>query len=267
MLAGLAETEMRFRRSGQQQLLLETLLIRFALMERTVELEEVLRALGDGAAAAESAGGGGRRPRPEPPAPRTNAQAGAGTAREAGRATRDAGSVSRDAGGATRDAEVPAPETSTVSPRPASRVAHPAARPTRDPRPSTPDINLLTERWDDVVAAAREARPFLGTALERASPSAVNARGEVLLSLDVPDEIAEQAIINGSDEIARAIARYCDGVTRVRLLHRSGAPAEPAAPSRRYTAEEVRVERIANLKRRDPTLSAAIDALDLELIE
>ncbi|MGI8843150.1 MAG: hypothetical protein ACR2HZ_05600, partial [Gemmatimonadaceae bacterium] len=267
MLAGLAETEMRFRRSGQQQLLLETLLIRFALMERTVELEEVLRALGDGAPAAESSGGGGRRPRPEPPAPRTNAQAGAGTAREAGRATRDAGSVSRDAGGATRDAEVPAPETSTVSPRPASRVAHPAARPTRDPRPSTPDINLLTERWDDVVAAAREARPFLGTALERASPSAVNARGEVLLSLDVPDEIAEQAIINGSDEIARAIARYCDGVTRVRLLHRSGAPAEPAAPSRRYTAEEVRAERIANLKRRDPTLSAAIDALDLELIE
>ena len=250
MLAALAETEIRFRRSGQQQLLLETLLIRFALMERTVELEEVLRSLGAGAPAAESSGGGGRRPRPEPPAPRTNAQAGPGMAR-------DAGSGKREAGRATRDAGVPVPETSSVPPRPAPHVAPPASL----------DLNLLTERWDDVVAAAREARPFLGTALARASPSAVNARGEVMLSLEAPDEIAEQAIINGADEIARAIARYYDGVTRVRLVPASRAAAEPAATSRRYTAEEVRAERIANLRRREPILSAAMDALDLELIE
>ncbi len=252
MLAGLAETEMRFRRSGQQQLLLETLLIRFALMERTVELEEVLRALADGPPAAESSGGGGRRPRPDPPAPRNDAQAGAGTARGAGSGTRDArrGETVEVSGAGT----------------PASRVSTPRP-PTPDSRPPTPDLNVLTERWDDVVAAAREARPFLGSALEHATPSAVNARGEVLLSLDVPDEIAEQAIINGGDEIARAIARYCDGVTRVRLAPRSAARAEPAGASRRYTAEEVRAERIANLRRRDPTLSAAIDALDLELIE
>jgi hypothetical protein len=103
--------------------------------------------------------------------------------------------------------------------------------------------------------------------LGRASPSAVNARGEVMLSLEAPDEIAEQAIINGADEIARAIALYCDGVTRVRLIPVSGASGEHATTSRRYTAEEVRAERIANLRRRNPTLSAAIDALDLELIE
>ncbi|HUF30760.1 MAG TPA: DNA polymerase III subunit gamma/tau [Gemmatimonadaceae bacterium] len=238
MLAGLAETEVRFRRSGQQQLLLETLLIRFALMEHTVELESVLRALGDGAPAAESSGGGGRRPRPEPPAPRTNAQAGPGTARDAG---------------------VPAPETSTVSPRPASRVAPPASR--------VPHLASLTERWDDVIAALREARPFLATALERAIPSAVNARGEVLLALHAPDEIAEQAIINAVDEIARAIGRFYDGVTRVRLLRPSAAKAEPPGASRRYTAEEVRADRIASLRKRDPTLSAAIDALELELLE
>ncbi len=148
-------------------------------------------------------------------------------------------------------------ESSSVSPRPASRVA----------RPASLDLNLLTERWDDVVAAAREARPFLGTALGRTSPSAVNARGEVMLSLERPDEIAEQAIINGADEVARAIALYCDGVTRVRLIPASGTAGERTATSRRYTAEEVRTERIANLRRRDPTLSAAMDALDLELIE
>jgi DNA polymerase-3 subunit gamma/tau len=259
MLAALAETEIRFRRSGQQQLLLETLLIRFALMERTVELEEVLRSLGAGVPAAESSGGGGRRPRPEPPAPRTNAQAGAGTARDAGGATRDAGrGETVEVSGAGTPASRVAPPASRDA-LPASRVAPPASR--------VPHLASLTERWDDVVAAAREARPFLGTALGRASPSAVNARGEVMLSLEAPDEIAEQAIINGADEIARAIALYCDGVTRVRLIPMSGASGEHATTSRRYTAEEVRAERIANLRRRNPTLSAAIDALDLELIE
>ena len=56
MLSALAELEQRFRKSGQQQLLLETLLVRFALLDRTVAIEDVLRGLGDGG----SPGGGSR---------------------------------------------------------------------------------------------------------------------------------------------------------------------------------------------------------------
>ncbi|MES2523273.1 MAG: DNA polymerase III subunit gamma/tau [Gemmatimonadota bacterium] len=48
MLHALLEIEPMFRRSGQPQLLLETLLVRFALLDRTVDLEEVLRGFGDG---------------------------------------------------------------------------------------------------------------------------------------------------------------------------------------------------------------------------
>ena len=48
MLTAIGELEQRFRKSGQQQLLLETLLIRFALLDRTVAIEDVLRGLGDG---------------------------------------------------------------------------------------------------------------------------------------------------------------------------------------------------------------------------
>jgi len=48
MLAALTELEPRFRKSGQQQLLLEALLVRFALLDRTVSLEAVLRGLGGG---------------------------------------------------------------------------------------------------------------------------------------------------------------------------------------------------------------------------
>src|SRR4051812_39118462 len=48
MLQAITELEPRFRKSGQQQLLLEALLVRFALLDRTVSLETVLRGLGGG---------------------------------------------------------------------------------------------------------------------------------------------------------------------------------------------------------------------------
>jgi DNA polymerase-3 subunit gamma/tau len=289
MLAALAETESRFRRSSQQSLLLETVLIRFALMERMVELEDVLRAMGDGGGATgqeSSGGGGGRRPRPEQPAPRTHAQAEPVTARDAGRATRDAGGEARDARRAMRDAAGDArdarratrdagaaeaeflptraiPESRPTPPAPldGTPVAAPPRRGSRVPLPAE-----LAERWDDIVAAAREVRPFLGTALEKAVPTAVNARGDLLLELEEPDEIARQAIAAGAVDVAQAIGRYFDGITRVRITA-GDAPAEAPGAARRYTAEEVRAERIAILRRRDPTLSAAIDALELEMLE
>src|SRR4029079_4369336 len=48
MLSIATELEPRFRKSGQQQLLLEAMLVRFALLDRTVSLETVLRGLGGG---------------------------------------------------------------------------------------------------------------------------------------------------------------------------------------------------------------------------
>jgi DNA polymerase-3 subunit gamma/tau len=48
MLNITSELEPRFRRSTQQQLILETLLVRFALLDKTVELETLLEDLGGG---------------------------------------------------------------------------------------------------------------------------------------------------------------------------------------------------------------------------
>jgi DNA polymerase III subunit gamma/tau len=70
MLQMLAGIEPQFRRSSQQQLLVEMLLVRFALLDRSVTLEEVLQTLGGGgggAAAAYRAGSderGAARARP-----------------------------------------------------------------------------------------------------------------------------------------------------------------------------------------------------------
>src|SRR3954470_11452680 len=48
MLTALTELEPRFRRSGQQQLLLETAMVRLALLDRTIDVESLLRKLGGG---------------------------------------------------------------------------------------------------------------------------------------------------------------------------------------------------------------------------
>ncbi|MCX5755950.1 MAG: DNA polymerase III subunit gamma/tau [Gemmatimonadetes bacterium] len=58
MLHLVVELEPHFRRSAQQQLLFETILVRFALLDRTVDLEDVLRGL---------PAGGGALERPRPP--------------------------------------------------------------------------------------------------------------------------------------------------------------------------------------------------------
>ncbi|HEU4451437.1 MAG TPA: DNA polymerase III subunit gamma/tau [Longimicrobium sp.] len=73
MLAQVAELDAdgRFRKSGEQRILIELLLLRFAYLESTVSLEDVLAAMGGGGGDGGPRGnGGGGRPAPEGPAAR-----------------------------------------------------------------------------------------------------------------------------------------------------------------------------------------------------
>ena len=126
------------------------------------------------------------------------------------------------------------------------------------------DLNQLVERWDDVVAAVRAAgKTVAATALERASPLAVNARGDVTLALDESNPIYEQAIEAVKSDVVAALRASFPGVQRLVIRPPEGA----ATPPLRLTDEMVRAERIAALRKKDPVLDAAIDALDLDLAE
>jgi DNA polymerase-3 subunit gamma/tau len=76
MLAQVAELDAdgRFRKSGEQRILIELLLLRFAYLESTVSLEDVLSALGGGGGGggggSRGNGGSGGRPTPEAPTAR-----------------------------------------------------------------------------------------------------------------------------------------------------------------------------------------------------
>ena len=163
MLSTLAELEPQFRRSAQQQLLVEILLVRFALFDRALSIEEVLRGLGP------DKGSGNASATQTPPRGRT-------IERETRRAAPTLGDVAPSFGRPTPQPPIP----------PAPAVPPPGAPP---PAEDGPDWKV------------------------------------------------------GYEQMANDSGRS------------------------RFTTEAVRAERLAALRARDPGLDAAIEALDLELLD
>jgi DNA polymerase-3 subunit gamma/tau len=256
MINALAELEPRFRRSGQQQLLLEALLVRFALLDRTASLEDMIRGIAGGGPASRGASGGGR-----------------------GEERGSARSPERGASSVGVSAPPIAPPVSgpPIAAQPAARAAAPPIQSTRaaEPRPerrsssSAPaeiDLNAIVGRWDELRDRLRASgKTILASALEHATPVAVTARGELTLQLDQPNDFLRQAIDAGRGEILGMLRDWFVGVTRVQLL-REETPA-PVQPPKRLTDEMVRVERLTALRKSDPLLGAAIDALDLDVVD
>jgi DNA polymerase III subunit gamma/tau len=253
MLHALGELEPRFRKSAQQQLLLETLLVRFALLDRTVELEDVLRSL---SGVGVGGGAGGADARPEAASGRGPA---AGTSRAGAPAVAPSVTV-KPTPAMLEDSRASAPATPAVA-RPQPRPEPPAS--SVGAAGSTPDLNVLVERWDAVTATVRAAgRGILAAALEHVYPVAVTGTGVV--TVEVGDGASAPVVEAGQADILAALRATFAGVQR--LVVRAVAAAEPPA-ARRVTAESVKTDRTATLRRKDPTLNAAIDALDLDLVE
>jgi hypothetical protein len=140
----------------------------------------------------------------------------------------------------------------------------PVAAPPRAAPAAAVDVRQLAERWDDVVDQARAARPLVGTALAATLPVAVAASGTVTIELQEPNDAHALALENGQADILAAIRAVHPGAARVVVR----TPAGPAAAApERLTTETVKAERIATLSKRDPVLGAAIEALDLDLLD
>ena len=249
MLSAIGELEQRFRKSGQQQLLVETLLVRFALLDRTVAIEDVLRTLGDGGAPGR---GQLRKETPPPSTPPRSPTRNSPPEEPPRRAAQDS-----------------APSTDRpLEPPPLARDHATPPRASTPPRATpaltgaVPSINVLTERWDDVVTAVRANRVVLAPFLDAAIPAAVSAAG--VLTLRAEDVPSADALELAKNDLLGIVKSVFPAIERVAITRPEGSAA--AAP-RRVTEEEIRTQRMASLRKRDPVLGAAIDALDLELLD
>ena len=235
MLGHIGEMEIRFRRSGQQQLLVETLLVKFALLDRTVSIEEVLKAMDGGGRKSESESESEKRARATTrPAPPIQAQ--------------------------------PRPQTQTQTPTPTqTQLARDVAR---EPRAKlAPDLNAIAERWDEVSARARTAgKALLAAALESSSPSAINKAGDLTIRLDEPNDFHAKAIDQDSAFVLSTLGEWFSGLAKVAVLRAEPAARDAEKPVR-VTDEMVKTQRLTSVRKKNPTLDAAIDVLDLEIAE
>jgi DNA polymerase III subunit gamma/tau len=254
MLNAITELEPRFRKSSQQQLLLETLLVRCALLDRAVSLEEVLRELDapGGAAGAPPLAG---TPVPAGRETRTGAARGAGS----DAASSAVSGVAREAVGARLHPDVAVPVRVAREPAP---PAAPAGGPA-----TKLDAEGLAARWPAIIERVRRNRQssILAAALQQSEPELGTDAASVTVRLAERNEILLRAIETGRSDLLNAVRSEWPAVVRVDVALPGGGAA--SGPPKRLTAEAVKAEQVASLRRRDPVLGAAIDALDLELLD
>jgi DNA polymerase III subunit gamma/tau len=242
VLQQMADVESRLRKTGQPQLVFETLLVRLALMDRTVALEEVLAGLGDAGPRAVSAA------RPAPVAARASVVAA------------PAPVVRESAPPAKWSRPAPAqPDT----PRATAPAAATAVSPTPAAPTPPPDLHRIVDEWDTVLAALKaQGRGMLAALLGRVQPVAVTAAGLLTLECDDPGDYP--VLTDGLPQVTEALRDVMPAITRVQV--RPPADGVPASRAR-LTTEAVKQERVSLLSKQDPVLGAAVQALDLELLE
>ncbi|HEX6314912.1 MAG TPA: DNA polymerase III subunit gamma/tau [Gemmatimonadaceae bacterium] len=253
MLSALGELEPRFRRSTQQQLLLETALVRFALLDRTVAIEDVLKGIG-GERNPPSGGGS----RVSAPADRTEMKArSTDTPTQVERVTEVRPTPAR-AQASVRTS----PPGLSVEPRPAQVPARQGGPPSsgRSTVPAT-DLNAVAGVWDDMIAGVRRERPFIASLLEQALPVSTSASGVLVLQVEAP--AVQEGLAARMTESMTAMSSWLAGLTRVNV--RLAGDLLGGGPAR-MTVDSVRSETLAGLRKRDQLLNAAIDALDLDLV-
>jgi hypothetical protein len=133
------------------------------------------------------------------------------------------------------------------------------------PGPRIPlDLNRLVERWESITDAVHgeHGALMLSSTLAHATPSAVTASGTVTLT--VTSEAHAELISGGTATVLAAIRQRFDGVQTVAV--RVEAPEADRAP-RRLNEGAVKADRMAMLRKQSPLLDAAVEALDLELLD
>ena len=257
MLRLLSESEVLIRRSANPRLVVETLLLRWAMMDRTIDLQEVLAGRFGG-----PAGGPGPATRGAPaPGARLAATAPAGAPPPA-----MAPPASPTLSG-TASAGPGSPAATRVL-----RESGPVAAATRtagavDLAPGIPSGSAdLPAAWPEILTEVRSGSRILAEALAAAKPGAAED-GSLPLVLSESNPIFAEAIQAKAAAIEDAIRRHTGQSLRIRVTVAEAEAGGPAAKPRPLTEASLRAERLRSFRAKDPALDTAADALDLEIVD
>jgi DNA polymerase-3 subunit gamma/tau len=126
-------------------------------------------------------------------------------------------------------------------------------------------LEHLRSVWPRIVVDARAKAPMLGSLLAEAEVTAVDG---TVVTLRPARAGHAEGLERQRDLLGQVIARYVTETVRVKVA--AAAAGDPGAPPERpvrLTEEGANAERLKLLRGKDPTLNAAVDALDLELLE
>jgi DNA polymerase III subunit gamma/tau len=271
MLSQVAELDAdgRFRKSGQQRILIELLLLKFCYLESTVAIEDVIALLGgEGGAAA-------RPPAPLPvPRPPSRSVVREGVAPALPAPPGPASPSSSDA----PPLEDPSPGASHgASPAGAERADAPAESASGEfqeqqysatvpPAGSTVlDPVRVRRAWKAVMEAGTGVPPGLRVLL-RTAPVSPGAAGVVRLGLPAESPVRERLSAPGAQRpLEDALAKQLGAP--VTLVLDETAEGEVPGTATRITAESARHERLRRLIEEEPLLGEAVQEWDLELTE
>jgi DNA polymerase-3 subunit gamma/tau len=297
MLSQVAELDAdgRFRKSGEQRILIEVLLLRFAFLESTVTLEDVLAAVaGAPPGEARGNGSGGRSAAPDAPAARlarrapeaapiaTFSPSAIPPARPAAAAPsppapriETAPAVAEST--TSKPTDAPAPERPTaVVDAPAVPVPSidpgpvPEATPTAQPVPTPPPVEDSTP-----LDAARVRRAWNGmiqegdvTGLRTIANATLHVIGNAVTVEVMKGSLALERFGDAAErrKVEQALGRRLGRSVAVRFAASANAAVDPAAGGR-ITAESARQQRLRQLAEGEPLLQAAVSEWDLELAE
>jgi DNA polymerase-3 subunit gamma/tau len=230
MLRLLADNEMGIRRSVNPRLSVETLLLRWTLLDRIVDLQQVL------------AGGGAR------PEPLSEAAAGQGGGNKPGRQIPPAAPA--------------APASSPAESAPALASAAPSAPPPRSPA----SIEAIRAAWPALIAAVRVQSRFLGEALAATQPASLDPPWLSVLMAE-PNPLFSDSLQEQAGKVEEVLSRSLGQQVRLRVTARDAPGATQPARPRRMSESTLKAERLREFRSKDPALDTAADALDLEIVD
>jgi len=233
ILRALEDAEEPIARGGNPRLALETLLVRWALMDRTVEIQKLLEGGVGGRVSGVEGPATGVRP-PAPPASR------------------------------------PAPTTPAA---PAASAAHgvPDTRPPT-PDTTSLSVASLRGSWPAVIEALREdGKRLVAEALADTEVVLVEG-GAISVRALGGNPLTPDSIGRNRAAIAAAASRVLGAAVQVALAAPAGkavptAGVSGAAKAQRVSVSEAAAERARALRGKDPALDSAMDTLDLELLD